>query len=173
MRTQLRSTAFHFRHLEKLLVAGACLLLSVGCGPTEAKPDPSTQAVVSGSVLKGGKPIAVDSNVTFFCEASGAQAGGKIDALGKFSLTGAESKTGIPAGRYKVMIRPPVKAVTMAPSSPEYQQMMMSGATQKDGPKANTSEIPIDFQSLESTKLILEVKSGTNTFDIDLDKLNY
>jgi len=170
------STRFRFENQGRktiagcLLLAGACIC-SAGCGEGEKKPDPSTQATVSGSVLKDGKPIAVDSVVTFFCDASSATAGGKIDALGKFSLTSADPKNGIPAGRYKVSVRPPVKAVAVNSSGDDYKKKMMSGGEQP-APVQNSSEIPTEFQSLESTKLLLEVKPGANTFDIDLAKLN-
>jgi hypothetical protein len=164
---------FRRHRLGAFVLFGGSFLAIVGCGVSETKPDPAKQATVSGSVTKGGKAIALDSNITFFCEELGAQAGGKIDSLGKFSLTGAESKHGIPAGRYKVMIRPPVKSVAMAPSSAEYQQMMMQGSVQKDAAKKNESDLPIELQALESTKLIFEVKAGPNVIDIDLDKLNF
>ena len=65
------------------ILMGSALIVAAGCGESEKKPDPGTQATVSGSVLKDGKPIAVDSVVTFFCDQSSATAGGKIDALGK------------------------------------------------------------------------------------------
>ena len=149
---------------------GGALIFAAGCGNSEKRPDPGTQATVTGStMLKDGKPLAVDSVVTFYCDAASATAGGKIDALGKFSLTAADARNGIPAGRYKVMVRPPEKAAAPV-GSDDYKKMMMAGA-QTAAPKTD-GEIPVEFQSLDSTKLSLEVKSGANNFDIDLAKLN-
>jgi len=170
------STRFRFENQSRKTIAECLVLASAwsflaGCGEGEKKPDPSTQATVSGSVLKDGKPIAVDSVVTFFCDKSSAMAGGKIDALGKFSLTSSDPRNGIPAGRYKVSVRPPEKAVAVSSSGEDYKKMMMSGGAQP-APVQNNSEIPVEFQSIESTKLSLEVKAGANNFDIDLAKLN-
>lgn len=167
---RIRSAVYRDLRQAGWVTTGMVMLAIVGCGASEKKPDASTQATVTGTVTKGGKAIAANSDVSFFCEASGAQAGGKVDALGKFSLVAQNPKVGIPAGRYKVTIRPPVKTVAMSPSNADYQKMMMPGAAQAEASKATESEIPAEFQVTESTKLIFEITAGANSIPIELEK---
>lgn len=49
--------------------------------------------------------------------------------------------------------------------------MKSGGAAAKPGSGNSSSPIPKQFQSLQTTKLILEVKPGPNTFNIDLAKI--
>lgn len=152
----------------------ACLTLAAtfaiaGCNsnPNERKPS-TDQAQISGSILNNGKPVTVDSQVTFESSEKSAVAIGKVDALGKFSLTAVDSTIGIPAGRYSVTVRAPEK-----PSEPvgseAYKAKMMQGGNMAAPPKS--TDIPESVQSMTSTPLKLEVKAGANTFDIDLAKL--
>jgi hypothetical protein len=137
----------------------------VGCG---GSPTPKTaQAKVSGTITYDGSPIPLDSSVVFSCMDPSATAAGKVDSLGKYSLTGGDPSLGIPVGRYKVMIRP---AIPPAPvmGTPEYSATM-SG---KVKPAAAPKEIPTKFHALDTSGLVLEVKAGDNTFDFDLLKLS-
>lgn len=153
-------------------VLALCLLIVLnGCAEQAKQPNPGEQATVSGTVKNDGKPISVDSNVVFYCDAASATAAGKIDALGNFSLTAADKAVGIPAGRYKVMVRPPEEAPVQATDSDAYKQMMLKGGAATEKPQPKDSDIPGKFQTFESSGLVLEVKAGPNTFDIDLAKL--
>src|SRR5260221_12020429 len=98
-----------------------------GCDSGPPKPDASSMASISGSVTIDGKPVTQDSDIAFYCPDKGATAAGKIDALGKFSLSAADPKIGIPAGRYQVMIRPPAPPA-MQIGTDDYKKMMSGGA---------------------------------------------
>lgn len=156
---------------------GSLLLMSLllpaisgGCGPAEKAPT-TVQARVSGSVVIDGKPVKLDTAVTFYNTDEGATAAGKVDALGKFQLTGSMKSIGIPVGRYKVMIRPPEPSnVAPAQGSVDYEKMMKTAGSAMKTQAAN-SEIPAQFMTLETTPLIFEVREGDNNFDLDLAKL--
>jgi hypothetical protein len=149
-----------------LLCSG--LLNGCGGGPPVKVPDASQQATISGKVtLDGTKPAGVDSSVVFYCPEKGATAGGKLDALGSYSVKAADASIGVPAGRYQVMVNPPsAPAVDM--NSEEYKKKMMSGGGAPEAPK---SDIPAKFNSYTTSNIVLEIKPGPNTIDLDLSKL--
>jgi len=93
---------------------------------------------------------------------------GKVDALGKFSLTAADPTIGIPAGRYAVTVRAPEKPPEPVGSEAYKAKMMQGGGM---AAPAKSGDIPENVQSMTSTPIKLEVKAGANTFDIDLAKL--
>lgn len=151
----------------------ACSIgLIVGCGGGSAGPklDPGKQATISGSVSNDGKPLPVDCSVYFASKDTGTTAAGKLDSLGNFTATPPDPKQGLTAGRYAVMVRPPAASQTPpSPSDPTYKDFMMKAGK---APAATVDVgIPKSFLSLESTKLVLEVKPGPNTFVIDLAKI--
>lgn len=155
------------------MVCGLLLVFTAGCGGGATGPvDPQSQ--VSGSVTNGGKPVTLGSLVVFSNAEKGLTLTGTLDSLGNFSLTAADPKVGVPAGRYTVAIKPPVEPVMeVNQSSEDYKKMMQSG-----GPKAVTqskpptaSDIPAKFNDPKTSGLVFEVKAGPNTFDIDLAKL--
>ena len=140
--------------------------LTSGCGKSD--PAPTTpQATVSGSVTYDGAPVTLDANVIFFCPEAGATAAGKVDSLGKYALTPAQKKIGIPAGRYQVGISPPVAPPPPPGDTPEYKEFMLSGSKPKPVPK----DLPAKFHTYSQSGIVLEVKAGDNTFDFDLAKL--
>ncbi len=149
-------------------VFAAAALLGA-CNNAPPAPPAATQGQVSGTVTNGGKPVTTGSNVVFFCKESAVTAAGKVDSLGKFSLTGADPKTGIPAGRYEVMIRPPEEPTTPV-GTDDYKALMMQGGNAPAKPEKAT-DIPKQFHAFETSELVLEVKTGPNTFDLDLAKL--
>ena len=148
------------------LVVSIMILSVAGCGKTEVLPT-TPQASVKGTITFAGKPIAMDSSVVFFCTEEGATAAGKTDSLGRFQLVGATKAAGVPAGRYKVMVRPPQAEVKSIVGG-DYTDMMnkKSTTTAPEPPK----DIPVKIMSLETSKLVLEVQAGDNSFDIDLSK---
>jgi hypothetical protein len=153
----------------------ACvLILPIGCGGPGGPVDP--QAQVSGSVTNNGKPITLDSHVVFYNKEKGLTLTGVIDSLGKYSLSAADPKVGVPVGRYEVTIKPPVPPVVeVNPSSPDYMKMMQASQGAKSVSatgKANSApDIPEKFNDPKTSGLVFEVKQGVNTFDLDLSKL--
>lgn len=146
-----------------------CLAAIAGCGGSNTPT--GDQATVTGSVTKGGKPVALDTAVTFYCKDQTATAAGMVDTLGKFSLTPGDQKRGIPPGRYQVMIRPP-SAAPVTTTGPDYEKMMKGGTGKVAKAEFAGSEIPGKLQALDTSGLVLEVKAGPNNFDIEIDKLN-
>lgn len=144
-----------------------------GCGGSKIKLDPSNQATVSGTVKFEGKPIPVDSAVYFTGKETGCTAGGKIDALGNFTLVATDPLYGLKAGRYHVTVFPPAPPPVAASSSgTDYQQAMMKNTVASKKVANESPMIPKQFMSAETTKLILEVKPGPNKFDtIDLAQI--
>jgi hypothetical protein len=159
--------------LARLALVSAAIVGFNGCSDGAPKPDASTMASISGSVMVDGKPVTKDSNIAFYCPDKGATAAGKIDALGKFSLTAADAKIGMPAGRYQVMIRPP-DAPPVKIGTDDYKKMMMGGTTtggMPQKPPERATDIPSKFHDYATSEVELEVKPGPNTFDLDLAKL--
>ncbi len=156
------------RLLARISMLVVALMFFGGCGKTEKLPT-TRQATIKGSVSNGGKSIDMDSTVTFFCAEHDATFGAKIDSLGKFQMVPSLKSVGIPAGRYKVMIRPPEKAAQTVGSN-DYTEMMKKTNAANVKPEA-PSNIPVSVLSFETTKLVLEVQEGDNVFDIDLSKL--
>ncbi len=144
-----------------------CLISGCGDGPT-APTGPQSQ--VSGTVTNDGKPVTLNSQIVFFNSEKGLTLTGTLDSLGKYSLTPADPKLGVPAGRYEVCIKPPVVPVMQVdPSSPDYAKMMQAGNI--PAPAATTADIPEKFNDPKTSGLIFEVKEGPNTYDFDLAKL--
>lgn len=138
---------------------------AVGCGEKEAKPtDP--QAQVSGTVTFNGANVIPDTSVVFYCKDKNAMAAGLVDSLGKFTLRPGVGTIGIPAGRYQVMIRVP-EVPAPAIGTKEYQDLMSGKAKRPDPAK----DVPSEFGSFETSGISVEVKTGENKFDFELDKL--
>ena len=147
-----------------LLLATIPSFVASGCEKEALPTDP--QASISGTVTYDGKPITLDSDVVFQCKEKSAIAAGKIDSLGKYALSPGMKSIGIPAGRYQIMIRPP-ELPAPAIGTKEYEEQMTGKTKNPDPPK----EIPKQFHQFDKSGLVVEVKPGPNTFDLDLAKL--
>lgn len=152
----------------------AAIVLS-GCGE---KGPTTQQATVNGSVTIDGKPIELDSTVTFFSENEGANAGGVIDSMGNYNIKAGDPRIGIPVGRYKVSIRPPSPVTSTMGSvtadSSDYMKMMGKPSTParvNSKAAAAASKIPEEFQALGTTPIVLELQPGPNKLDFELTKL--
>ncbi|MCA9055849.1 MAG: hypothetical protein KDA75_18570 [Planctomycetaceae bacterium] len=152
-------------HRFGLASLGLLILTIAGCGGGTPAPT-DAQAKVTGKATYDGKPLPVDSAIVFYCPEKAATASGKVDSLGGYSLTGSMPGIGIPAGRYQVMFSAPALPPPVV-GTPEYEQAMMGHIKDPPLPK----EIPQKFTSFATSKLVLEVKEGDNTFDFDLAKL--
>ena len=152
--------------ISTVLVFLICLL--PGCGGATGPVGPQSQ--VSGTVTNDGKPLALNTQVVFFNDVKGLTLTGTLDSLGKYSLTAADPKVGVPSGRYEVCIKPPVVPVIQVdPSSADYAKMMQEGNTA--APAATVVDIPEKFTDPKTSGLVFEVKEGVNTYDFDLAKL--
>lgn len=147
-----------------------CASLVCGCGDGGSKTfDASQQATISGKVtLDGSKPAPLDSSITFYSAEKGANASGKVDALGSYSVKALDKVIGLPAGRYQVTVRPAEAPPAKVGTDDYKKSMMMGGSAPKEAPK---SDIPEKFYAMDKTPIVLEVKPGANTIDLDLSKL--
>jgi hypothetical protein len=160
----------HDRRIRRVVHATLAALLLGGCGDDAATPT-TDQAEVTGTVTYEGKPVPVDTSVLFSCQDIAANAAGKVDSLGNYTLRAADSSVGIPVGRYKVIISPPSSAgAAPAIGTPEYEQMMQQGGTREAPPPPK--EIPEEFMSPDTTPIVLELKAGPQTYDFDLAELS-
>ena len=93
--------------------------------------------------------------------------------MGKYSLTAADPKVGVPAGRWEVAVKPPVAAVKEMSNTEDYKKMMQGGGPQSvaESKPATAADIPEKFNDPTTSGLVFEVKAGPNTFDFDLSKL--
>jgi hypothetical protein len=128
------------------------VLLVAGCGQS----GPATHAV-SGTVTIGGQP-ASDLRVDFYpVDPANEMASGSVEAGGTYTLfSGQTGKPGAMAGKYKVVLTP-----TMADTS--YMDGPSAGP-----PKEDTGGVPKDYTSVDTTPEEVEVKSGSNTIDIQI-----
>jgi len=154
-----------------LSVVCGLVLLSAGCGGEPVPVDPQSQ--VSGTVTNDGKPVALGSLVVFFNSTKGLTLTGTLDSLGNYSLTAADPKVGVPAGRWEVSVKPPVAPLTEMSTSDDYKKMMQGGGpkTVADSNPATAPDIPEKFNDPKTSGLVFEVKPGPNKFDFDLAKL--
>ena len=156
-----------------LLIMVVCVVsIAAGCGGSTGPVGPQSQ--VSGTVTNDGKPVTLNSQIVFFNSEKGLTLSGVLDSLGKYTLSAADPKLGVPAGRYDVKIIPPVTPVVdVNQSSTDYSKMMQAGgATLASAASANLApDIPEKFRDTKTSKLVFEIKEGANTFDLDLSKL--
>lgn len=119
------------------------LLLAVfaGCGS-------SFESRVSGEVTLDGEPLD-SGTVSFFPVAGGPVAYGTIQSGGSYQLRIGEN-TGLPAGRYKVLV------VAYELPLPEDEQTPSRLAT------------PQQYASKETTPLEEQVSAGVQTIDLQL-----
>lgn len=146
-------------------VAAGCATL-VGCGGSNARVAGADQAKVTGGLVNGAKQLPVDTEVIFESAEKSAQATGKIDATGKYTLKASDPGVGIPPGRYVVMIMPKAGG-KVSVGTDDYKAKMMNAGKPAAAPP---SDIPGKFMSVSETPLKYELKAGDQTIDIDLSK---
>ena len=139
------------------------LTLLTGCGPS-LKLVP-----VEGTITLDGNPLA-NKSLSFAPESgSGTSGGGNTDASGKYKLLavvpGATTdQLGIPPGKYKVTVFEPLIPI---------DQQVEEGTDSDPGPglvpeKMTKSKIPLIYQHMDTTPLVIEVPEGGGTLNLAL-----
>jgi hypothetical protein len=136
------------------LVAGLALAAAAGCskgppaGAALAQPYP-----VSGTVLLPGKQPLRGGTIYFTPTEIKAgrkiryEGAGQVDAQGRYKVGFNGDGAGVPAGDYKVTVKPR-----------DYQELRNS----------NSSMIPRRYREPSDTPLTVTVKEESNTFDFEL-----
>jgi len=143
------------------MAAVMCLCLA-GC--SDGGPDLNLVPVV-GTVTLDGQPLANKSLLFTPESGGGVSAGGNTDASGKYSLTAVVSgvtgdQAGAPPGQYKVTVFEPMIAIESAEGDEMMEEMIIPGQSQ--------STIPLIYQAVATTDLVVTVPDAGGTIDIKL-----
>jgi hypothetical protein len=130
--------------MRTLLLAVVCLAALTGCGGTTNS--------VSGKVTHNGQPVTGGS-ITFIPSGEGKPAAATVDASGNYKMTPSGDTGGAVVGKHRVSYSAPVMELP-------------AGTELKPGESPPKSP----FDGLHSKDEFVEVKSGSNTIDIELVK---
>jgi len=134
----------------------------VGCGPSGLKTSP-----VTGKVTIDGQP-AVNCRIDFQpIHEANQVASGQIAEDGSYTLlTGVSGTPGAMVGKYKVVLVPMGGDMAMGDEEPDY---MSGSADPTAGPESEEpGMVPKEYMSAETTPKEVEVTSGANTINIDI-----
>lgn len=155
--------------MTKTACGSLALVLLAGCGSAPPSKPKTDQARITGTVTNGDKSIPDSSEVVFRHKTEGCTIATKVNAQGRYGLSAADPRVGIPVGTYEVSVRPPVViAPPVKPGTAEYEKMM-TGAPQAVSQPA-TDQIPEKFYKFETSGITCEAKTGDNEINIDLSK---
>ncbi len=158
-----------------LLVVGAFLFVSIGCGegPTAGTPVP-----VTGTITYKNKPVE-GAQVTFLstAEEGARSASGTTAADGSFTLTTNKTGDGAVPGDYIVTVS---KIKNSAASNDidvandefgaDYGAMMEGAASSESNTKTKDNELPAKYASAAESGIKRTVVSGSpNEFEIALE----
>ncbi|QDV30495.1 hypothetical protein Spb1_24290 [Planctopirus ephydatiae] len=143
----------------RLLMVGLLLTIA-GCGSSNLPA--GTTGTVRGTVTYNGKPVPEGSTVIFVREKDGLLASGVTDSSGDYRLRMRDGLK-IVTGSYRVSVTPPVVEATL--NQDEIMKLQQGG---KLPVPAAVKEVPLKYRSPEGSKLVCDVKDGSNSFDIDM-----
>ncbi len=149
MRSRIRTSS------ALVIALSAVSLAFAGCG---SKPERET-AIVKGTVTYKGKPLSSGS-IVLVPDGGGPTAQGEIGPDGAYQMGTYSLTDGAIPGTHSVMILS-MTAVGGATGLPEDSLKRGSGQT--------NSVIPEKFADLSTSGLKVEVQSGKNTVDFELD----
>ncbi len=107
----------------------------------------ASKGQVAGQVMYENNPVQ-SGEVNLYSKQLGAGASAKLDGEGKFKLPGV-----LPTGEYVVYVTP-------NPIDP--------GDPSKPQPKQTPLKIPTKFQSMDTSKVKVQVAAGDNDLKVDL-----
>lgn len=151
---------FSFRSVSSLVCAALGTLTLVGCGPSGPETCP-----VSGKVTVDGQAVK-NCTITFQPVDSANQvASGQIGDDGTYTLfTGVTGTPGAMTGTYKVVLTPQMAAVREG-EDPAY---MSSGGDPTKAPAGQSDVVPQEYTNATTTPKEVEVTSGSNTINIEI-----
>lgn len=161
-----RSAFSMFKPVHALLL-GAIALVVAGCGAGGPSFNP-----VGGKLTVDGK-VPANVQISFYpVDGKGPIASGNVDAgTGRYDLTssggvGKPAGKGAVAGKYKVVLN--ASGGGGGAASPEAMMAQYSGNNQGKAPAAPKASFKKEYGSASTSPKEVEVKSGTNSIDLDL-----
>lgn len=149
------------------LLLGAVALVVAGCGAVGPSFNP-----VGGKLTVDGK-VPANVQISFYpVDGKGPIASGNVDAgTGRYDLTssggvGKPAGKGAVAGKYKVVLN--ASGGGGGAASPEAMMAQYSGNNQGKAPAAPKASFKKEYGSASTSPKEVEVKSGTNSIDLDL-----
>ena len=149
------------------LLLGAVALVVAGCGAGGPSFHP-----VGGKLTVDGK-VPANVQISFYpVDGKGPIASGNVDAgTGRYDLTssggvGKPAGKGAVAGKYKVVLN--ASGGGGGAASPEAMMAQYSGNNQGKAPAAPKASFKKEYGSASTSPKEVEVKSGTNSIDLDL-----
>ncbi len=133
-----------------------CLLLS-GCGGGSDQPQ---LGLVTGTVTLDGEPLSGVAVV--FSPDNGRPARGNTDQTGKYKLTYIGQTLGAKVGHHRVEIAPNEEGEEESEDADASENTVG-----KPQPKPGKIKIPARYNT--KSKLEVDVKTGANTFDFNLE----
>jgi hypothetical protein len=154
-----------FKPVHALLLGAVAFVVS-GCGAGGPSFHP-----VGGKLTVDGK-VPANVQISFYpVDGKGPIASGNVDAgTGRYDLTssggvGKPAGKGAVAGKYKVVLNAGGGA---GAGSPEAMMAQYSGNNQGKAPAAPKASFKKEYGSASTSPKEVEVKSGTNSIDLDL-----
>ena len=145
------------RIAERLIVLFFALL-AVGCS---GGVDYGPSGTAAGKLTMGKKPLKPGTQVVFMHPEKGYASFGTTDAEGNFKITSFNDGQ-LPIGKYQVMIQAPAGE---DPDSKTAEEMMAPQTGE-----LSQAEFPFKYRQTSTSGLEYEVKTGPNSFEIDLVK---
>ena len=148
-----------------LAIAG--LLFCAGCSPGGYSGPTGT---VTGTVTLDGEPAPQGCTVAFI-SVDGHAASGKVGPGGSYQLRAGEMGENVPAATYGVSISPPAQAGASETDPDKLMETEMAREVpQEEETQAAEEVIPAKYRGIDTSGLSFEVKAGSNTFDIPLER---
>ena len=145
---------FRFQYVAILLITA----LVAGCGGGEREEEFGT---VEGTVKYGGNPVPKGAQLVLDDKTKGVRMTFEIGEGGKYTVSPASQ---LPAGNYAVAVTPPAdEGVAEA----DYEAAMSNPDAAPKAPKKDDFPVPEQFRDPAQSGKTIDVKSGSQTIDID------
>jgi hypothetical protein len=139
----------------------AVLLLLVAIAGCSSGVDYGPTGTAAGRLTMDKKPLQTGTQVVFMHPEKGYASFGTTDADGNFKIT-SWNEGKLPIGKYQVTIQAPVGADLDGKSAEELLAPQTGELSQ--------AEFPFKYRQTSTSGLEYEVKTGPNSFEIDLTK---
>jgi len=140
------------------IVVALLVVVVTGCS---GGVDYGPTGTAAGRLTMDKKLLQTGTQVVFMHPEKGYASFGTTDADGNFKIT-SWNEGNLPIGKYQVMIQAPAGADPESKSAEELLAPQTGELSQ--------AEFPFKYRQTSTSGLEYEVKTGTNSFEIDLTK---